>query len=186
MIIPEQINAVRGSMRREIIKGLFSVFNNFCSAACYVHEKSIKAYIDAIRNTGIWPLEDLPKKSNKSIVDSPGFMNWKAKVPFGACSSCTGRLSGKHVHKTREDVIDYWDGFCLDCMDESKPKTGDTDEGYWEHNNLQNWDYGCEINHGRNTWYFSYMGRKEAMDAFNREQQERKRERRRNGFFGGT
>jgi len=50
-------------------------------------------------------------------------------------------------------------------MDKSKPKTGDIDQDYWDHDKERNWDYGCRIRHGQPTWYFSFMGRKADMKA---------------------
>jgi hypothetical protein len=64
-------------------------------------------------------------------------------------------------------------------MDISNPKTGDLDSDYWEHNKLKGWSKNCRIPHGRNTWYFSFIGRAELMTSFKREQQERKRARQR-------
>jgi hypothetical protein len=43
------------------------------------------------------------------------------------------------------------------------------------HNSIQGWDNNCRISHGRNTWYFSFMGRQEIMNSFQKAQQERNR-----------
>ena len=62
----------------------------------------------------------------------------------------------------------YYDGMCLDCMDRLKPKTGDGDDDYWQHNNFRDedgWFEGCRIKHKQPSWYFSFMGRKEDKDT---------------------
>lgn len=50
-------------------------------------------------------------------------------------------------------------------MDKSKPKTGDIDRDYWEHDIEEEWSAYCRINHKQATWYFSFMGRKADMKA---------------------
>ncbi|KAE9370432.1 hypothetical protein N431DRAFT_442268 [Stipitochalara longipes BDJ] len=175
----QQLNAAKGSMRKEILKGLFDHLNNFCTTDCLVKEKSLWAYIEGVKTTGIWPLDSMHARSNESIVESPGFLRWKCDIPEGACTSCTSKLRGRHISETRTKIINYWDGLCLDCRDDSAPKTGDLDADYWMHNKLKRWDRGCRIKHERNTWYFSFMGRPEIMNSFKKEQQERKRKRER-------
>jgi hypothetical protein len=161
-------------MRKEIIKGLFNPLECFCSTDCPGNEKSRKAYIEGVKQTRIWPLEMMHTRSN-DIVESLGFANWDCKIPEGACFSCRSKLEGRHIEKTGDKIRDYWDGFCLDCMDISAPKTGDLDSDYWRHNKLEDWDRNYRISHEHNTWYFSFMGRSEIMSSFNREQQQRKK-----------
>lgn len=162
-------------MRKEIIKGLFNPLNNFCANNCVAKALSLESYIAGLRKTGIWPLEDMTQKSNTSIICSPGFEDFDCKVPEGACMSCKSKLSGTHLEQTAKDVRNYWRGLCLDCMDISKPKTGDLNKDYWLHNELKDWGRNCRLsNHGRNTWYFSFMGRPEIMSSLNRDQKDRK------------
>jgi len=118
-------------MRKEIIKGIFSPLDRFCHTSCAVKAQSLEAYVEAIRHTSIWPLETVHQKSNKEVVDSPGFLHWKATTPEGACYFCRSRLQGTHIAKIRTDILSYWEGLCLDCMDISKTKTGDLDSDYW-------------------------------------------------------
>jgi len=162
-------------MRKDTIKGLFAPLDDFGTTNCVVKAQSLEAYIDAVRRTGIWPLDKMHQKSNQEIIDGPGFVKWKANVPAGACSKCVYKLAGSHIAKTRSGVLNYWEGLCLDCMDISNPKTGDIDKDYWDHNDEKRWDMDCRIEHERNTWYFSYMGRPEIMSTFMRDQQDRKK-----------
>ncbi|TVY51785.1 hypothetical protein LCER1_G006409 [Lachnellula cervina] len=171
----QQLNAVRGSMRGKIIAGLFEPLNNFCPLKCDVHEKSIAAYLEGVKRTEIWPLQHQHHKSNKDVTDSAGFLNWKCSTPTGACYTCQKQLGGAHIRKTRVDLMNYWEGLCLDCMDISQPKTGDSDTDYWLHNGLKEWSKGCNLSHGRNTWYFSFMGRPEIMTKFQEEQLARRK-----------
>lgn len=173
--VTEQLNAVRGSMRGKIIAGLFEPLNNFCPLKCDVHEKSIAAYLEGVKRTEIWPLQHQHHKSNKDVTDSAGFLNWKCSTPTGACYTCQKQLGGAHIRKTRVDLMNYWEGLCLDCMDISQPKTGDSDTDYWLHNGLKEWSKGCNLSHGRNTWYFSFMGRPEIMTKFQEEQLARRK-----------
>ncbi|TVY29433.1 hypothetical protein LHYA1_G001871 [Lachnellula hyalina] len=171
----QQLNAVRGSMRGKIIAGLFEPLNDFCRLKCDVHEKCIAAYLEGVKRTEIWPLQHQHHKSNKDVTDSIGFLHWKCSIPKGACYLCQNQLSGANIRKTRSDLMSYWEGLCLDCMDISQPKTGDSDTDYWLHNRLRIWGSRCRLSHTRNTWYFSFMGRPEVMTKFQQEQQARKK-----------
>lgn len=48
-------------------------------------------------------------------------------------------------------------------------KTEDMDGDYWVHAKPNvHWDHKCRIKHGEPTWYYSFMGRKEKMEDFNK------------------
>lgn len=48
------------------------------------------------------------------------------------------------------------------------------DTDYWIHAQLNVlWDEKCRIIHGQPTWYFSFMGRREKMDIFQKERRGR-------------
>jgi len=175
----EQINSARGNMRGDILDALFDPLDDFLDDSCAAVEKATYAYIGAVSRTGIWKLKRAHRKSNKEVIDSPGFLNWKANIPKDACYSCKHRLEGTHIAQARTDILSYWQGLCLDCMDISKTQTGDFDGDYWMYNDLEKWSKNCRIKHLRNTWYFSFMGRQEIMNSFQREEQERKKAARR-------
>lgn len=42
----------------------------------------------------------------------------------------------------------------------------DKDDDYWRHNEPGAWGDKCRIQHGQSTWYFSFMGRREDRDKF--------------------
>lgn len=50
-------------------------------------------------------------------------------------------------------------------MSSNKNKLNE-DSDYWTHAERREYDDGCRIKHGQPTWYFSFMGRKEKMDIF--------------------
>jgi hypothetical protein len=64
-------------------------------------------------------------------------------------------------------------------MDNSSLRTGTLGTDCWLHDREREWDVDCRIFHGRHTWYFSYMGRPEQIEAHQRETQDRKNQRRR-------
>lgn len=72
----------------------------------------------------------------------------------------------RHRQSGCSRVNGYFHGLCLDCLDRSKPKVGDVDMDYWEHDQLKEheWVHGCRFNHKQPTWYFSFNGRKEERD----------------------
>lgn len=61
---------------------------------------------------------------------------------------------------------DSFKGLCLDCL--TKTKFESEDDDYWNHCRNFVFDYGCTIKHGQPTWYFSCMGRPEALQQWSR------------------
>lgn len=114
----------------------------------------------------VWPLEQTAQRNSidRILCKLKGF---SYEAPKGACVSC--RMDyGSHVDKARKHVESYFDGLCLDCMDRSKAKLGDSDNDYWQHNQLSENEFikGCRFPHKQPTWYFSFMGRKEDRERF--------------------
>ena len=93
--------------------------------------------------------------------------NFSFKARATACAFC-----GQNYKDVIDDVIarvgEYFDGLCLDCLDRSKPKTGDSHLDYWRHLKVKEneWVYGCRFIHRQPTWYFSFNGRQEDADRF--------------------
>jgi len=80
------------------------------------------------------------------------------------------------MEETLLEIAATFHGLCLDCMDRSKPKTGDVDRDYWTHDFKDEWDVNCRIQHGQSTWYFSFMGRKSEMKAHQLQKQKMQQE----------
>ncbi|TVY87715.1 hypothetical protein LAWI1_G006799 [Lachnellula willkommii] len=135
--------------------------DRFMDATCACKEKSLFAYCQGIRKTGIWPLQDQHKKSVQRILDSPGFVKFAIEIPDGACIQCVSKLSRSTIKKVRDEISEDFHGLCLDCI--NMTKTGDVDNDYWAHDRMQQWDFNCRIDHGQPSWYFSFVGRKTDM-----------------------
>jgi hypothetical protein len=42
----------------------------------------------------------------------------------------------------------------------------DEDDEYWNHHVDGIWGEKCRIQHGQSSWYFSFLGRKDKMDEY--------------------
>ena len=96
--------------------------------------------------------------------------NFDFDAKSSACGTCHQDYKGR-VTRIEKTVRRYFDGLCLDCLDRSKPKLGDTDKDYWRHHKLKEheWVKGCRFPHKQPTWYFSFNGRKEERDRLMKE-----------------
>lgn len=205
--ISDQINACKGSMRKEIdssitaqirsfkkpkppmvsTSGGYAVSRNvvhscingellltswdFRQISCACRPHALDNIIEAIDDTGIWPLHEKTRSINDILA---GLARFKYVPPPNACTKCSVNITFKALIRT---IKNYFDGLCLDCMDSSNPRTGTLATDYWLHNYERKWVANCRIKHDRNTWYFSYMGRPEQMEAHQREMQDRKNQR---------
>lgn len=88
--------------------------------------------------------------------------NFECKAVEGGHSShiCHSNFMKTTIEPTIANVRENFDGLCIHCMNISKPKTGDSDLDYWNHDRIRQFDKGCSFRHGQPTWYFSFMGRK--------------------------
>ncbi|ROV90916.1 hypothetical protein VMCG_09987 [Cytospora schulzeri] len=77
---------------------------------------------------------------------------------------------GRWVLKRMDDSFK---GPCLDCL--TKTKFESEDDDYWNHCHNFELDYGCTVKRGQPTWYFSYMGRPEALQQWTKKREERAR-----------
>lgn len=84
-------------------------------------------------------------------------------------------------------VDDTFQGLCLDCL--TKTKFESQDDDYWRHCSNFEYDHGCTVRLGQPTWYFSYMGRPEALQKWAKEKRAQREQRERvpnsqNRFLG--
>ncbi|THV51991.1 hypothetical protein BGAL_0092g00040 [Botrytis galanthina] len=188
------MNAARGSLRGELIRGLFDPLEEFTKCECACSARSLMSYVTAITKTGIWPLQACWKKSVQDILNSPGLKKFSPKVPKGSCRKCITLLQTKSAQKIATKVQFAFHGLCLDCMDASKVTTrtngnprranededgagmSTSDQAYWEHDRMGEWSLDCRISHGQPTWYFSFMGRPSAMILYRKKMKEEKSE----------
>lgn len=123
-------------------------------------------YERALYTIDVWPLErTMQRSSMTTIIERLNNFSFEAKK--SACHSCRSDYK-KIVVDAQSKTRSYFDGLCLDCMDITKPVTGDADMDYWQHNTLRESDlmHHCRITRHQPTWYFSFMGRRDVMDRF--------------------
>ena len=127
-------------------------------------------YEKALYTIDVWPFERAYQRSSmNTILNQLVQFSFEAKA--SACKSCRIDYKEDAVKVAQTKTKSYVDGLCLDCMDKTRPVTGDADMDYWEHNTLRESDFicGCRISHRQPTWYFSFMGRLDVRDRFLRE-----------------
>ncbi|KAL8691726.1 MAG: hypothetical protein Q9218_003119 [Villophora microphyllina] len=160
----QQLNAAKGRLRTVLFRGLWGPCHHLLESKCSCKEKTLFDYQKHLYSIDVWPLETVfLKKSINEILLNLGKFNYEA--PMSACGQCRQDYKGI-VERVIAMVKEYFDGLCLDCLDRSKPKTGDVDLDYWRHDKLEEheWVFGCRFKHKQPTWYFSFNGRKEERD----------------------
>ena len=174
----EQLNAAKGRLRTVLHRGLFKPCDHLFGATCRCRKVTLYDYQKHLYDIGVWPLETIfLKTSMGEILDNLQRFSYEAAP--GACSSCKQNYNAI-VAGVESQVRTYFDGLCLDCLDRSKPKLGDTDRDYWRHHKLSEdeWTSGCRFPHKQPTWYFSFNGRKEDRDRLAKEAASSKRDTR--------
>ncbi|KAL8819257.1 MAG: hypothetical protein Q9223_002265 [Gallowayella weberi] len=174
----EQLNAARGRLRTIVSRGLYIPAKSLLKASCTCKEKTLFGYMKRLTDIDVWPFEEVAQKSSITTITNR-LVKFSYEPHPTACGGCQKEYN-KIVDDTRAKTNEYFDGLYLDCLDDSKPKTGDSDSDYWNHNDLDEDAiiYGCRVEHRQPTWYFSFMGRREARDEFLRKKRSaRKRDR---------
>lgn len=140
---------------------LFASNARLLSATCKCKEATLFGYEKQLYDMNVWPLEqEAQRQSINAIIEK--LKGFQYEPPSSACMCCRDDYDS-HVAAASAYVASYFDGLCLNCMDRSKPKTGDSDNDYWQHLGLPESAIikGCKFQHKQPTWYFSFMGRKE-------------------------
>ncbi|KAL8897858.1 MAG: hypothetical protein Q9207_006987 [Kuettlingeria erythrocarpa] len=175
----QQLNAAKGRLRTVLFRGLWAPCHRLLNSSCTCRKATLYDYQQHLYSINVWPLETVfLHKSINEILENLTKFSYEA--PAGACVLC--RQNYKNiVTRVEENVSAYFDGLCLDCLDRSKPKTGDVDMDYWRHHELKEHEYtsGCRFPHRQPTWYFSFNGRKEERDRMAKKMHERHERRRR-------
>ncbi|KAJ5365066.1 hypothetical protein N7517_007952 [Penicillium concentricum] len=66
------------------------------------------------------------------------------------------------IRDARKGILGLFDGLCLDCMKQVPREDSD----YWNRGfERDGYDQNCRIEHGKATWYFSFMGAPEVRMA---------------------
>ncbi|KAL2705955.1 hypothetical protein AAEP93_001205 [Penicillium crustosum] len=163
-IVMQQLNAVRRRLRTILQRSLFEDVNVAIDYAhCDCVARNIFFYMRELHRIGVRPLDgDIHKNCVRDILDR--LVNFDNDTitnshPESAqiCNSCS-RSWKRVVEYTRRQVESYFDGLCLDCMQ----NTPDENSEYWALDTPGYvYDNTCRIRHGEPTWYFSFMGRGE-------------------------
>lgn len=143
---------------------LFKPNDSLLRASCACKEKTLYGYEKVLYDINVWPLERVAQSS--TILEILNRLDKFTYEPHkDACIFCRKDYN-ETVRAAQKLVKNYFDGLCLDCL--TKSKTGDMNKDYWVHNELQQHErvLGCRFNHSQATWYFSFMGRKEERDHF--------------------
>lgn len=188
----DSLNGARGSLRLKLLQDFDKNSAPFLNSACTCSGNSLKAYMKALEETGLWPMISLSKHSINDILANPGVTQLKVDMPENACLSCKHNMRPDTLAKVQEKWIaaktswdrrfKYWrfEGLCLDCMNKSmatkSKKPGSTDVDYWKHDLYENWSSGCRFQHGQPTWYWSFMGRQTNMTTFQELREKRQKE----------
>ena len=158
---------------RDLYDGMVKPIAEFRKIPCPGQKDSLWEYEGALASTPLWPPTYFRKFSIKEIVEHPRMRNWKCTVPPNSCYACKIHLEGCHIPELLTKARNYWEGLCLDCMNITRR---DVDKDYWKHTYKSNdWSRKCRKFHGRNTWYFSFMGRPEIMKKYQLEKANRKK-----------
>ncbi|KAL8723802.1 MAG: hypothetical protein Q9181_007186, partial [Wetmoreana brouardii] len=160
----QQLNAAKGRLRTVLFRGLWDPCHHLLAANCDCKEKTLFDYQKHLYKIDVWPLETIfLKYSIHEILGNLAQFSYEA--PASACGECHKDYKGI-VERVAIMVKGYFNCLCLDCLDHSKPKTGDIDMDYWRHDKLKEheWVLGCRFRHKQPTWYFSFNGLKEERD----------------------
>ncbi|KAL8940125.1 MAG: hypothetical protein Q9216_002979 [Gyalolechia sp. 2 TL-2023] len=171
-LIPEQLNAAKGRLRTVLFRGLWDPCNSLLRASCACRKETLYDYQHHLYSIEVWPLETIfLNTSIHGILERLDDFSYEPRT--GACSQCRQNYTGI-VARVVSRVEEYFDGLCLDCLDRSKPKTGDIDLDYWRHDKLKEWEWvqGCRFPHRQSTWFFSFNGRKEERDRLVKKRKE--------------
>ena len=159
----EQINAAKGRLRTVIHGELFKPNEALLASTCKCREKNLFTYEKTLFSIDVWPLERTAQRNSINTILNRLDQFELVHPTNHLCSFSSHRNFEVVVKSAQACTRSYFDGLCLDCMDKSKPKTGDVDMDYWRHSDIRDVDLisGCRVTHRKPTWYFSFMGRQE-------------------------
>ncbi|MCJ1235670.1 hypothetical protein MMC14_003641 [Varicellaria rhodocarpa] len=165
-LIAEQFDAAKGRLKSILHHDLSKPVEPLLRLGNCPHVKdNVFGYFRTLLLLGVWPMEDAARTD--TIDDILENLEDFRYSPSARCSYCS-RDYDKIVKDVREYTQKYFDGLCLDCLDKTKPRTGDSDIDYWKHQEFKedSWIEGCRIRHKQPSWYFLFMGRKADRELF--------------------
>lgn len=132
------------------------------SARCTCRAVTFYNFHKELRRIEVYPPEEhmVSSSIDDLLQRLKGFDNsrmTKGKDKVSLCQFCAKNWK-QAVCDVIPTVEKYFDGLCLDCLENSK----NTDQKYWSlHLHSNQYDKECRIIHGEPTHYFSFMGRRE-------------------------
>ena len=163
----EQLNAAKGRLKTILHRDLFKPVEPLIRSGNCTHvQANVFGYLKRLLLTSVWPIEDATRNNTiEDLLDN--LEDFRYTPAAGSCSVCS-RDYETIVERVRMFTETYFDGICLDCLDKSRPRTGDFDMDYWKHQEFREDAeiLGCRVKHKQPTWYFSFMGRKADRDLF--------------------
>ncbi|KAF1951587.1 hypothetical protein CC80DRAFT_204343 [Byssothecium circinans] len=159
------MNHARGGLKTTLHRGLWDKVGDLLENGpdcddCDDWDSVAGRYFAELVRIAAYPLEKVfPKNSITAILQR---LDDFSLGRIGDCEHCNTDWS-YFIRRAIERTEDNFDGFCMDCMDASRPQRGPTDADYWK--GLKSvggrWDVKCRVRHGQQTWYVSWCGRDE-------------------------
>ncbi|KAK2741845.1 hypothetical protein FQN55_008132 [Onygenales sp. PD_40] len=181
---------LRDTLHSALLSRAGSLLKSTTSSRCHSKEQHVAAYLSELERIGVWPLDGaLESMSLNAVLDRLGAFDGEnpavigeddglaggASVSGGDRCACSREAWRRVVAEAREEVLGYFDGLCLDCVEgsggwekvvgESGRVGGGGDDGgenggrdgaYWAHDLIRDYE-GCRVRHGEASWYFSSM-----------------------------
>ncbi|KAK6002567.1 hypothetical protein QM012_001317 [Aureobasidium pullulans] len=171
------LNSARGHLRVLLARWLWDPLKDMMTAHCDCKEKTVYLYLQALVNTGGYPIDQQGRKSVNAVCYELGSFEEHFSLPKSSksCFYCAKNWAGI-VARAVQKIRNHFDGMCLDCMDHTQPKFLDEHDDYWNYlSESTTWDLKCRVSHGEATWYSSFMGRADTRDSLLKRVKPRKR-----------
>lgn len=118
------LNAARGNLKTQIHKEIYRT-RGFLTAGCSCHKDGLFAYELALDKTDVWPLEEKLTGRGQSSVQEvlAGLRTFTYIAPNDKCHTLCSRDYDKEVAGSVIKVQVYFEGLCLDCLDDEQQVT---------------------------------------------------------------
>ncbi|TVY73436.1 hypothetical protein LSUE1_G005539 [Lachnellula suecica] len=160
------LNGARSSLKVTIRQEI-DIIKDFLGSSCYCRKEGLFAYLEALCNTGAWPLEDVmhgkDALSLNRVLDC--LLRFKYNCPQDAygCDLCSRNFLRDTIEPGVKDAQAEFGGLCLDCINNSQASNerGGRSAVARASGKSGKWNAGCRIDHGEPTWWFSYISSKQ-------------------------
>lgn len=132
IVIVVSLNAARANLRYQLHEKIYQV-DEFLDSLCACKEYSLFEFALALRKTGVWPFERvLGGKWNTrwTLQEVLGALkSFDYRPPSLYCTTCSEDFTGR-VYDARYQILDSFEGLCLDCINPNKSRDPDLDNLY--------------------------------------------------------